>query len=156
MTKLNHRVLWPTLILISAGPRLLGAFFLPNAFGDAYAYIREIGTLSTKISTGVFRATDLFGFWLPLYQLLSALVNLIVGNGFYSGKIVSAVMGVGACLFVYSITLKVVGDQKAALIAFLLIALNPLHIVYSASAMTDVPHALFVVTAIFLLIDSCC
>ena len=152
MTTFTQRVLWPTLILIAALPRLLGAFFLPNAFGDAYAYIREIGTLSTKISTGAFRAPDLFGFWLPLYQLLSAVLNLIVGNGFYSGKIVSAVMGVGVCVFVYSITLKVTGEQKAALWAFLLIAVNPLHIVYSASAMTDVPHAFFVVAAIYLVI----
>lgn len=148
----NRRLLWPMLILISATPRLLGAFLLPNAFGDAYAYIREIGTLSTKISTGTFRLADLFGFWLPLYQFLSAILNLIVHNGFYSGKIVSAVMGVGACLFVFGITLELTASQKAALLAFILIALNPLHIVYSASAMTDVPHAFFVVAAIYFML----
>lgn len=148
----NRRLLWPVLILIAGAPRLLGAFFLPNAFGDAYAYIREIGTLSTRISAGTFRLTDLFGFWLPLYQFLSAILNLIVHNGFYSGKIVSAVMGVGACLFVYSITLEITASQKAALFAFLLIALNPLHVVYSASAMTDVPHAFLVLAAIYFML----
>lgn len=148
----NRKSIWTALILISATPRIIGAFVLPNAFGDAYAYIREIGTLSTKISNGSFRLTDLFGFWMPLYQFISALVNVIVRNGFYSGKVVSALFGVGACLFVYLIALELSANQKAALVAFLLIALNPLHIVYSASAMTDVPHAFLVVAAIYFML----
>jgi hypothetical protein len=35
---------------------------------------------------------------------------------------------------------------------FLLIALNPLHIFYSASAMTDVPHAFFVLGALYFVL----
>jgi hypothetical protein len=77
---------WFVLGVVAAIPRILGAFFLPNGFGDAYVYIRDIGTLSTKISTGTFRLTDLFGFWLPLYQLIAAVLNLVIGNGFYSGS----------------------------------------------------------------------
>src|SRR4029078_11244006 len=88
------------LFAIAAIPRLLGAFFLPNTFGDAYVYIRDIGNLSTKIKTGTFAVTDLYGFWLPLYQFISALINVIIGNGFYVGKFVSAVFGVGVCLLV--------------------------------------------------------
>src|SRR5689334_873194 len=93
----NRRVLWPMLIVVSALPRILGALFLPNAFGDAYVYIRDIGNFSSKISNGSFRVTDLFGFWLPLYQFISALLNVAVRNGFYSGKIVSALFGAGSC-----------------------------------------------------------
>ena len=126
--------------VVSAIPRILGAFSR-NGFGDAYVYIRDIGTLSTKISTGTFRLTDLFGFWLPLYQLIAAVLNLVIGNGFYSGKLVSAVFGIGVCLFIYAVTLTLTGSRKAAALIFLLIALNPLHIFYSASAMTDIPHA---------------
>src|SRR5437763_16593627 len=129
----NDRVLWPVLFLLPAIPRILGAFFLPNAFGDAYVYIQEIGTLSTKLSTGVFRLTDLFGFWLPLYQFLSAIVNLPIKNGFYSGKLVAALFGVGSCLLVYALSFRVTTNRKAAISMFLLIALNPLHIFYSAS-----------------------
>src|SRR5690242_1378375 len=99
----NRRILWPALLLLAAVPRIVGALFLPNAFGDAYIYIRDIGTLGTKISTGSLRLTDLFGFWLPLYQFISALLNLVFKNGFYSGKIVSALFGAGTCLFVYAI-----------------------------------------------------
>src|SRR5947208_9200041 len=132
------RTLWPMLVLVAGIPRLAGAFLLPNAFGDAYVYIRDIGTMSTKLSQGTFELTDLYGFWLPLYQLISAVVNIFLRNGFYAGKIVSALFGVGSCLLVYSITLRLTASSKAALFGFLLIALNPLHITYSASAMTDV------------------
>src|ERR1043166_8368715 len=131
-----NRSAWPTLLVVSALPRILGAFFLPNAFGDAYVYIRDIGTFSTKISNGTFGVTDLFGFWLPLYQFISALLNVAVRNGFYSGKIVSASFGAGSCILVYAIAFRLTYDRRVALATFLLIALNPLHIFYSASAMT--------------------
>ena len=144
---------WLTLILVSASPRLLGAFFLPNAFGDAYVYIRDIGSFSTKISNGSLALTDLFGFWLPLYQLIAAVLNLLIRNGFYSGKIVSALFGAGSCVFVYFITSQLTNSRKAALLIFLLIALNPLHIFYSSSAMTDVPHAFFVLGALYFVLE---
>src|SRR5262245_5029844 len=147
-----NRSAWPIFLLVSALPRILGAFFLPNAFGDAYVYIHDIGSLSIKISTGSFRLSDLFGFWLPLYQLISAVLNLIVRNGFYSGKIVSALFGAGSCIFVYFITFELTKSSKASWLIFLLLALNPLHIFYSASAMTDVPHAFFVVGVLYYLL----
>ena len=139
----------PGLFVIAAIPRLLGAFFLPNTFGDAYVYIRDIGNLSTKIKTGAFAVTDLYGFWLPLYQFISALINVFVGNGFYTGKIVAALFGVGVCLLVYAITRQLVEQKIAALLSFLLIALSPLHILTSTSALTDVPHAFFVLASLY-------
>jgi hypothetical protein len=152
-TPTNPRTLWPILVTISAIPRIAGAFFLPNAFGDAYVYIRDIGTMSTKLSRGTFALTDLYGFWLPLYQFISALINVFVRNGFYAGKIVSAIFGVGACLLIYSITLRLTASHTAAFFGFLLAALNPLHITYSASAMTDVPHAFFVLASLYFVLQ---
>lgn len=143
------RLLWPALLLVSGLPRIAGAFSLPNAFGDAYVYIRDIGTMSTKIANGTFGLNDLYGFWLPLYQLISAVANVLIKNGFYAGKIVSALFGIGSCLLVYSLTLRLTASRKAALLGFTLIALNPLHITYSASAMTDVPHAFFVLASLY-------
>ena len=137
------------LFVIAAIPRLLGAFFLPNTFGDAYVYIRDIGNLSTKIKTGIFAVTDLYGFWLPLYQLIAAAINVFVGNGFYSGKVVAALFGVGVCLLVYALTRQLVDQKVAAFLAFLVISLNPLHILTSTSALTDVPHAFFVLAALY-------
>lgn len=149
----SNRAVWLTLIFAATLPRLLGAFLLPNAFGDAYVYIRDIGVMSVKIKSGSFALTDLYGFWLPLYQFLSAILNVFVGNGFYAGKLVSAVFGVGVCLLVYAITVQLVAQRTAALLAFGLITFNPLHIVYSASAMTDVPHAFFVLASLLFCIE---
>jgi len=126
--------------------------FLPNAFGDAYVYIQEIGTLSTRISSGSFRLRDLFGFWLPLYQLIAALLNVYVKNGFYSGKIVAALFGGATCVLVYLVTKSLTKNEVAARLMFVLLALNPLHIFYSASAMTDVPHACFVLAALYFVL----
>ena len=148
----NSRALWPTLVLVSGIPRIAGAFALPNAFGDAYVYIRDIGMMSTKLSAGTFALTDFYGFWLPLYQFTCAVINVFVRNGFYTGKIVSAIFGVGACLLIYRITLRLTANRTASLLGFLLIALNPLHIFYSASAMTDVPHSFFVLASLYFVL----
>jgi hypothetical protein len=109
--------------------------------------------MSTKMANGTFALTDLYGFWLPLFQFISAVVNVFLRNGFYAGKIVSALFGVGSCLFVYSITLRLTASHRAALLGFALIALNPLHITYSASAMTDVPHAFFVLASLYFVLQ---
>jgi len=146
---LNRHARLPILFILAAFPRILMALFWPNAFGDAYVYIQEIGTLSTKIASGSFRLIDLFGFWLPFYQLISAQLNLFIKNGFYSGKIVAGLFGAGACLFVYLLTERVTNNGKAALSVFLLIAFNPLHLAYSGSAMTDIPHAFLVLAALY-------
>src|SRR6185295_8970072 len=60
--------------------------------------------------------------------------------------------GVGGCLFVYGVTFTLTNSRKAAALIFLLIALNPLHIFYSASAMTDIPHAFFVLGALYFVL----
>ena len=140
---------WVTLILVSGIPRILGAFFLPNAFGDAYVYIRDAGSISAKLSQGTFSISDLYGFWLPLYQFICAIVNVFIGQPFYVSKLVSALFGVGVCLFIYHLTLHLTRHSKAALWTFVLVALNPLHIFNSASAMTDVPSAFFVLGSLY-------
>src|SRR5216117_278510 len=150
----NPRHLWLAMISVSAIPRILGAFFLPNAFGDAYVYIRDIGAMSAKLSAHTFALTDLFGFWLPLYQFICAVINVFFGNGFYVGKIVSAIFGARVCVIVYAITFEIVAQRTAALLAFALIALNPLHVVNSASAMTDIPHAFFVMASLLFVLRS--
>lgn len=140
------------LILISGLPRIIGVFLLPNAFGDAYAYLRDATSFAVKISAGTFKYTDLYGFWLPFYQVICAVVIAIVGHPYYVTKLVSAIFGVGVCLLVYDITLRLTANRKAAFWAFVLVALNPLHIFNSASSMTDLPSGFFVVGSLFFVL----
>ncbi|HEX8494731.1 MAG TPA: glycosyltransferase family 39 protein [Pyrinomonadaceae bacterium] len=104
--------------------------------------------MSAKLSAGTFSVTDLYGFWLPLYQFICACVSVLVGQTFYTSKLISAVFGVGVCLLVYDTSLRLTSHRTASLLAFALIALSPLHIFNSTSAMTDVPHACFVLAGV--------
>src|SRR5919205_1488583 len=133
----NRRGLWIALTLISGIPRILAALLLPNAFGDAYAYIRDIAAMSDRLYAGTFSITNLYGFWLPLYQLICAALALLLGHAFYVAKVVSALFGTVVCLLVYDMSLRLTGHRRAALLTFALVALSPLHIFNSASAMTD-------------------
>ena len=132
------------LVLISGIPRILGAFLLPNSFGDAYVYTREAATLSAKLSAGTLSLTDFYGYWLPLYQFICALVNVPVQHPYYVAKLVAVLFGIGGCLLVYGLSFHLTNDRKVSFFGFLLIALNPLHIFTSASAMTDIPSAFFI------------
>ncbi|MCA1557140.1 MAG: phospholipid carrier-dependent glycosyltransferase, partial [Acidobacteria bacterium] len=143
----KRRKLWAALILVSGVPRILSAFLLPNAFGDAYAYIVIISNMRERILSGTFSLTDLYGFWLPLYQLICAVISIPFGQTFYVAKVVSALFGACICLLVYDTALRLTNHQKGALGAFALVALSPLHIFNSASAMTDIPHAFFVLAS---------
>jgi Dolichyl-phosphate-mannose-protein mannosyltransferase len=147
----NRTTTWPALVLIAGIPRILAVFLLPQAFGDAYAYVRDVGALSAKMSTGQFSVNDLYGFWLPLYQFICAVINVFVNHPSEVSRLVSALSGVGICLLIYEMTLRLTAHRTAALLAFALIALNPLHIFSSASSMTDVPNAFFVVASVYFI-----
>lgn len=139
------------LMLAALVPRLLGAIWLPNTFSDAYSYIEQIYYMRRALVAGNFGIANLFGFWLPLYQLICALVSVLVGTPFYVAKLLSAVTGAGVCLLVFALALELTASRRMALLGFVLIAFNPDHVLYSSSAMTDVPHAFLV-----LLCAYCC
>ena len=137
--------------IASTVPRLIGALWLPNAFGDAYAYIEQTYYLRRALLDGSFSVSSLFGFWLPLYQFICAIVSAVVGNTFYVPKIISAICGGGICVLVCALTWELTFSKSSTLVTTIIVAVNPYHIFYSSSAMTDVPHAFFI-----LLCAYCC
>jgi hypothetical protein len=147
-------VLWVGLLLGAALPRIIGAFLLPNEEGDPYAYAQAVAMMRTAIVDGTFTIGELFGFWLPLYQFICALISAVVGHPLYVAKLFSAFSGAGICLLVFSLSLRLTGDRIIAFIAFLLIALNPIHVMYSAFSMSDVPHALLVMCSLYFAVNN--
>ncbi|HMB28354.1 MAG TPA: phospholipid carrier-dependent glycosyltransferase [Blastocatellia bacterium] len=145
--------LWAGLILVSGVPRILGAFLLPNAFGDAYSYLEAIEAMRSKMADGTFAIKDLHGFWLPMYQFICATVSLFFGHTFYVAKLVSALCGTGACLLVYQISLRLTNHRPLSLLAFALVSLNPLHILYSSTSMTDIPHSFLVTAGLYFVLE---
>lgn len=142
------------LVSLTAGiPRVIGALFLhKEPFGDAYCYIEQASIIRAKILAGSFSLTDLYGFWLPLYQFVSSIISLVVNQPVYVAKLVSAVAGIGVCVLVYLCSQILTGSQRVALLASLAIALNPFHLQYSVSAMTDIPHALMVMVCMYFVL----
>ena len=145
--------LWAGLILVSGLPRILGAFLMPNAFGDAYSYLEFIEAMRSKMADGTFAIKDLFGFWLPMYQFICAATSLLFGHTFYVAKLVSALCGTGVCLLVYLMSMRLTNHRPLSLLAFAAAALNPLHILYSSSSLTDIPHGFLVMACLYFALE---
>jgi len=141
------------LLLIAGVPRIIGALLVQKQpFGDAYAYIETVSADRAKLLAGTFTVKDLFGFWLPLYQFFCAVISLVINHPFYVSKLVSAISGALVCVLVYWCSHILTQNHRLALIAFLAIALNPFHFQYSAAAMTDIPHALMVMSCMYFVL----
>jgi len=137
------------LFLASLTPRVIGALWLPNAFGDAYAYTEQIYYLRRSLLDGSFSVSHLFGFWLPLYQLICATVSAIAGSPFYVPKLVSAFCGGALCVVVCLITWELTSSRWLSLTTAAVAAINPYHVFFSSSAMTDVPHAFLILLCVY-------
>ena len=142
------------LLSLTAGvPRVAGALFVhKEPFGDAYCYIEQATMMRGKIVTGHLAIENLYGFWLPLYQFFCSVVAVVVNHPVYVTRLVAAVAGTGVCVLVYVFSYRLTSSQRLSLAAFLAIALNPFHVEYSFSAMTDIPHALLVMACLYFVI----
>lgn len=149
---LPRYALWVLLLLSSGIPRILAAFLLPNEEGDPYSYLQAIEIMRASIAGGTFTLSELFGFWLPLYQFICALISVVVGHPLYVAKLVSALCGTGVCLLVFQVSMRLTANRMLSLLAFALIAVNPIHIMYSAFSLSDVPHAFLVLGSLYFAI----
>lgn len=144
---------WIAIWFVALAVRLTAAFLLPNAEGDGYCYAEIIAHLSAQFSAGHFRVADLFGFWLPLFQVASAILNVWIDNPLLTGKILSALCGSATCVLVFAITKRITRDIRLAYLAFTLIVLNPLHLLYSAACMTDVPYGCLILASLWFVLQ---
>ncbi|MBO0859790.1 MAG: glycosyltransferase family 39 protein [Chloracidobacterium sp.] len=89
-----------------------------------------------------------------MYQFVCAVASLPFGHTFYVAKLVSALCGMGACLLVYQISMRLTDHQPLSFLAFAMTALNPLHVLYSSSSLTDVPHGFLVMASLYFLLEN--
>src|SRR5712692_3546196 len=90
------------LTLVAGVPRIVGALFIhKEPFGDAYCYIEQATMLRGKIVGGYLAIENLYGFWLPLYQVFCSLVAVPINKPVYVSRLVAAVAGTGVCVLVY-------------------------------------------------------
>jgi hypothetical protein len=145
--------MWTLLFSLALSTRLIAAFILPNAEQDGYSYAEIAARWSANLSASRFRLTDLFGFWLPLFQLATAILNVWINNSLLAGKILSALCGATSCLLVFAITEKLTRSVALAWFAFALLVSSPLHILYSAACMTDVPEGCLVLASLWFVMQ---
>ena len=88
-----------------------------------------------------------------MYQFTCAFISFIFGHTFYVAKLVSALCGIGVCLLVYQISLRLTDHRPLSLLAFALASLNPLHILYSSSSLTDIPHSFLVMASLYFTLE---
>ena len=94
---------WIAVWVLALVSRLWAAFYLPNAEQDGYSDAETIARLTAGLSNGQFRLADLYGFWLPLFQFVAAILNIWLRDPLLAGKIVSSVCGGASCVLVFAI-----------------------------------------------------
>jgi hypothetical protein len=139
---------WIVMCVVALAVSGVAAFLLPIAEADGYSYAEEIARRTAQISAGHLRIVDLYGFWLPLFQLTASLVNVGIDNPMLAGKLISAFCGATSSVLVFVITKKLTRSFLLASIGFALILFNPLHLLYSAASMTDVPGECLVLASL--------
>jgi hypothetical protein len=144
--------IWITVWALALVTRLWAGFYLPNAEQDGYSDAETIARLSAALASGQFRVADLYGFWLPLFQLIAAFPNLWLGDPLLCGKILSALCGAVSCVLVFAISYRMTQRILVSMAAFGLVLFNPLHILYSAACMTDVPFGCLVLASLWFLL----
>jgi hypothetical protein len=132
--------------------RLWAAFYLPNAEQDGYSDAEMIARLSASLAGGHFRLADLYGFWLPCFQFVAAVPNIWLHDPLLAGKIVSSLGGAASCVLIFAIARQLTQGVLASGMVFAFVLLNPLHLLYSAACMTDVPFGCLVLASLWFLL----
>jgi hypothetical protein len=143
---------WLIVWAMALATRIWAGFHLPNAEQDGYSDAETIARLSAALASGHFRVADLYGFWLPLFQLIAAVPNLWLDDPLLCGQMVSALCGAVSCVLVFAISYRMTRRILLSAAVFGLILLSPLHILYSAACMTDVPFGCLALASLWFLL----
>jgi hypothetical protein len=145
-------LLWSALWVIALAIRLWGVWYFPTAEQDGYSDAETIARFSGEMAAGTFRFSHLYGFWLPLFQLVAAIPNIWLHNPLLAGEVISGLCGAAACVLVFAVSLRLTKSISLAGIAFALVLLSPIHLLYSSACMTDVPFGcLLLMSLLFVL-----
>jgi len=145
-------LLWSALWVIALAVRLWGVWYFPTAEQDGFSDAETIARFSGEIAAGTFSFSHLYGFWLPLFQLVAAVPNIWLHNPLLAGEVVSGLCGATACVLAFTVSFRLANSISLACVAFALVLLSPIHLLYSSACMTDVPFGcLLLLSLLFVL-----
>lgn len=132
------------LLLLTAAALLLrawGAFDLQGYYQD------ESFQVPSAINLSTFHAADTVNWTHPPLGalILGATIDLL-GNGPAGWRLGGVLLGTASVALLYLVALELYRDRTAALLAGLLLAVDPFHVYYSRGTMMEIP-----VVAFFLL-----
>jgi hypothetical protein len=151
----NDRIspfLWSALWMIALAIRLWGVWYFPTAEQDGYSDAETIARFSAEIGAGTFSFSHLYGFWLPFFQLVAAIPNIWLNNPLLAGKVISGLCGAAACVLAFAVSLRLAHSISLACVAFALLLLSPIHLLYSSACMTDVPFGCLLLASLLFVL----
>lgn len=127
---------------------------LVNPIGDfplnddwAYAW-----TVKTLITTGQFRLSDWTAPNLLPQALLGWLFTLPFGFSFTALRFSTLLLGLAGVIVTYGLLREINADRGIALLAALILAVNPLYFPLANSFMTDIPSFTFFTSSIYFIL----
>ncbi|GEM_PF-2180967 len=150
----THFLVLFSLIALS---RILAAIFIPNAVWDSFEYIEKINFLRTELQNGTFNLGDMFGLWVPFYQFFCAFIEFVFSTSasgtIFVPKLITALFGITASLLIVKITLDITKNEWSGLIAGTVVLIHPTLLVYSATALTDIPYSAIILATLIALMN---
>lgn len=150
----THFLVLFSLIALS---RILAAIFIPNAVWDSFEYIEKINFIRTELQNGTFNLGDMFGLWVPFYQFFCAFIEFVFstsgGGTIFVPKLITAIFGITASLLIVKITLDITKNEWSGLIAGACVLIHPTLLVYSSTALTDIPYSAIILAMLIALMN---
>ena len=135
-------ILFWLLLVILVNP--IGNFPLNDDW--AYAW-----TVKTLITTGQFRLSDWTAPNLLPQALLGSLFTLPFGFSFIALRFSTLSLGLAGIIVTYGLLREINADRGIALLAALILAVNPLYFPLANSFMTDIPSFTFFTSSIYFI-----
>jgi hypothetical protein len=143
---------WSALWMIALAIRIWGVWYFPTAEQDGYSDAETVARFSADIAAGTFSFSHLYGFWLPLFQLVAAIPNIWLHNPLLAGKVVSGLCGAVACVLAFAVSLRLAHSVSLACLAYVVVLLSPIHLLYSSACMTDVPFGCLLLASLLFVL----
>ncbi|MDQ3089890.1 MAG: glycosyltransferase family 39 protein, partial [bacterium] len=111
-----------------------------NTFGSVIGTLGENGMLYP----------DFFGWTRPLFPYLIYLLNLMIGNLFLSGQIITMLAGIATIPLSYFYIKSVLNSKTAGLFASLLLALSYSHVVWGGFILSETTGVVFLILFLWI------
>lgn len=126
------------LVLAPVALRAVLVFLVDDFDADGYARVQIAEDLAAAVRAGTATWASLYvAVWPPAWHVACAAANLLGVDAYYGAKLLSALFGGLTAVVAWALARRLGARPRTAWLAWGLVAVSPLHVLYSASAMTE-------------------